>query len=97
MFKIKFVVDGSVQNHKDRLMAKGYAQQFGVDFEETFSLVAQFKTLRLVLALAAQLQWQFINLMSSRHSSMETYKKKSMSYNPKVSQKKAMKQRCTSF
>ncbi|KAA3475370.1 retrovirus-related Pol polyprotein from transposon TNT 1-94 [Gossypium australe] len=39
------------------LQAKGYAQQHGVNFEETFSLVARFETVRLVLALAAQLQW----------------------------------------
>ncbi|KAH0711345.1 hypothetical protein KY289_007304 [Solanum tuberosum] len=57
VFKTKVAADGSLQKHKAHLMAKGYAQQYGVDFEETFSLVARFETVRLVLALAAQLQW----------------------------------------
>lgn len=38
-------------------MAKGYAQQYDVDFEEIFSPVARFEIVRLVQALAAQLQW----------------------------------------
>ena len=58
IFKTKFFVDGSVQRHKDRLVVKGYAQQQGIDYEETFAPVARFETVRVVLALAAQKQWK---------------------------------------
>ena len=57
VFKTKFAVDGSLQKNKARLVVKGYAQQYGIDFEETFSPVAQFEIVRLVLALATQSQW----------------------------------------
>lgn len=55
VFWTKYNADGSIQKHKARLVVKGYSQQQGIDFEETFSPVARFETMRVVLALATQL------------------------------------------
>ncbi|GLU00818.1 hypothetical protein SLE2022_181580 [Rubroshorea leprosula] len=57
VYKTKYNSNGSVHKHKARLVAKGYMQQEGVDFDETFALVARFDTIRTVLALAAQHKW----------------------------------------
>lgn len=39
------------------MVAKGYAQQQGVNFDETFSPVACFETVRIFLTLATQFKW----------------------------------------
>jgi len=39
LFKLKFKVDGSIDKHKARLVAMGYSQKEGIDFEETFAPV----------------------------------------------------------
>lgn len=38
-------------------MARGYSQQYGVDYKEVFSPIARLETVRLVLALAAHAGW----------------------------------------
>ena len=39
------------------MVAKGYAQKYGVDYDETFPVVARMDTIRVVLAITAQNQW----------------------------------------
>lgn len=53
VFKTKYNSAGEIQQHKARLVVKGYSKQAGVNFEETFFLVARFETVRIFLALAA--------------------------------------------
>ncbi|KAL4282316.1 hypothetical protein GQ457_03G017520 [Hibiscus cannabinus] len=46
-------MDGNVQTYKGRLVAKGFRQICGVDYDETFSPVAMFKSIRILLDVAA--------------------------------------------
>jgi hypothetical protein len=42
-----------VTRNKTRLVAKGYAQVAGLDFEETFAPVTRLESIRILLAYAA--------------------------------------------
>ncbi|KAK8696669.1 hypothetical protein V6N13_001801 [Hibiscus sabdariffa] len=53
VFKKKTDMGGNVQTYKGRLVAKGFRQIHGVDYDETFSPVAMFKSIRILLAIAA--------------------------------------------
>ncbi|KAG8496917.1 hypothetical protein CXB51_008099 [Gossypium anomalum] len=53
VFKKKTEMDGNVQTYKGRLVAKGFHQIHGVDYDETFSPIAMFKSIRILLAIAA--------------------------------------------
>jgi len=56
MYKLKHGADGSLKSYKVRLVACGYAQVYGVDFDETYSPVVRLTSLRIVFAIAAQLR-----------------------------------------
>eukprot|EP00253_Pinus_taeda_P003508 PITA_03508 len=53
IFKNKLNENGEVIRNKARLVCKGYAQQEGIDFEETFAPVARLVAIRMFLALSS--------------------------------------------
>jgi hypothetical protein len=54
IFKKKMNAEGEIEKHKTKLVVKGYKQQYGVDYEDVFALVARMETTRLMISLAAQ-------------------------------------------
>jgi len=53
VYKIKTNSDGSIERYKAKLVTKGYSQQHGMDYEETFALVAKITTIRTLIVVAS--------------------------------------------
>ena len=51
-------MEGNVITYKARLMAKGYRQRQGIDYDETLSPVAMLKSIRVLLAIVAHYDYE---------------------------------------
>ena len=59
VYRTKYASDGSVETLKERSVSKGLSQFEGIDYNETFSLVAKMNSIHLVLSLPALHNWEF--------------------------------------
>ena len=57
IFRHKLTSDGSLYRYKARWVLRGITQRPGVDYDETFSSVVKFATVRAVLTLAISQDW----------------------------------------
>ena len=55
--QIKHVVDGSIEKYKARFVARGFSQKEGVDYEETFSPLERYTSIRAIMVLASMMKW----------------------------------------
>ena len=54
VYKLKSGPDGSIDRYKARLVAQGFSQKYGTDYDETFCPVVRLESLRTMIALAVQ-------------------------------------------
>lgn len=62
VYRVKFAADGSIERYKERLVARGFTQQAGIDYLDTFSPVAKLVSVKLMLALSAAKGWSLHHL-----------------------------------
>jgi hypothetical protein len=58
LYKIKHVADGSIEKFKVRFVVRGFSQKEGVDYEETFSPVTRYASIRVVISIASVMRWR---------------------------------------
>ena len=58
VFRIKRDSNGKILKYRARLVAQGFTQMYGVDFQDTFAPVARLSSIQTVIALAASEDWE---------------------------------------
>ncbi|GKB23181.1 putative RNA-directed DNA polymerase, partial [Tanacetum coccineum] len=62
VWKIKYKSDGEIERYKARLVASGFNQREGIDFDETFSPVVKIVTGRCLINLDVQSGWSLFQM-----------------------------------
>jgi hypothetical protein len=57
VFTVKQNQKGEVDRYKERLVAKGYSQTYGIDYDETFAPVAKVGTVRTLISCIVNFGW----------------------------------------
>jgi len=63
VYKVKHNANGYVNRYKTRLVTKGYAQTYGIDYEETYCPVVKMTTVRSIIAMEATKDGLYIKWM----------------------------------
>ena len=62
IYKIKTRSDGTIERYKARLVANGYSQEYGIDYEETLAPVSRMTSVRSLLVVTATKQWPLLQM-----------------------------------
>ena len=62
VYKTNFIAEGQIEKYKSRLVAKGFNQLEGIDYNEAFSPVAKMNTIRTILSIASSYKWEIYQM-----------------------------------
>ena len=62
VYKIKTKTDGFFERYKALLVAKGFTQEYGIDYEEIFAPIARLTSVRCLIVVAAVRRWPFYQM-----------------------------------
>jgi hypothetical protein len=57
IFKIKHVVDGSIDKYKETFMARGFSKKEGEDYDYAFAPVSRYTSISTIISLASSMGW----------------------------------------
>lgn len=75
VFKLKLNSDGSIARYKARLITQGNREEYGIDYDDTFSPVAKMLIVRIFLIIDAHYKWSVHQLDVSNvflHGTLDT-------------------------
>ena len=59
IYKVKHATNGSVEKYKVHIVAKGFSEKEGIDYEESFAPVARYSSIQTIISLASEMGWRF--------------------------------------
>ena len=62
IYKIKTRYDGFIERYKTCLVAKSFTQEYQIDYEETFALIARISSIRAFLAIVVASKQDFFQM-----------------------------------
>ena len=62
VFTVKYKSNGSIDRYKTRLVAQGFSQIYGINYEETFAPMTKLNSIRMLLSLTINLDWELFQL-----------------------------------
>ncbi|CAM8912005.1 unnamed protein product [Rhodiola kirilowii] len=62
IYTVKTLSDGSLEHYKAHLVARGFQQEHGRDYDETFAPVVHMTTIRTLLVVASVREWSISQL-----------------------------------
>ena len=62
IYKIKTRSDGSIERYKAHLVAKGFTQEYGIDYEENFAPIAHISSICALSVVAAASKWDLFQM-----------------------------------
>jgi hypothetical protein len=68
IYKMKHTTDGNIEKYKARFLAQGFSQKEGICYEEIFSPVTRYTSIKTILSLATMMKWK-VHQMDERQPS----------------------------
>ena len=62
VYKIKTRSDGTVDRYKARLVARGFTQEYVIDYEETFAHVARLSSVKTLISISTACKWPLFQM-----------------------------------
>ena len=62
IYRIKTHINGSIEHYKTHLVAKGFTQEYRIDYEETFTPIAQISFVHALLAIVVASKWDIFQM-----------------------------------
>ena len=62
VYKIKTQSDGTIGHYKARLVARGFTQEYGIDYEENFALVARLSSIMTLIVVSTARKWPLFHM-----------------------------------